>query len=153
MNPDESGFVVAVDGPEREGGDDQGRLGWRIVWTALLRQPGGGPRSGAAADAAGPGSARNGTDFRHAATTVRFRLHLQSRFQRHYQTRSGRSGRESSFAYHTRRDCASAVSPRNAPEPAPARRGNGVRRLDRARSPIDIARFLFATHRAARRRP
>jgi len=155
MNPDESGFVVGVDGPEREGGDEQGRLGWRTVWTALLRQPGGGPGSGAAADAAGTGSSIDGADSRHATTTVRFRLRLrlQSRFQPHYQTRSGRPGRESSFARHTRRDCASAVSPRNAPEPAPARRGNGVRRLDRARSPIDIARFLFATHRAASRRP
>src|SRR5208337_3145768 len=35
MNPDESGFVVGADGPELEGGDDQGRLGWRTVWTAL----------------------------------------------------------------------------------------------------------------------
>ena len=155
MNPDESGFVVGVDGPEREGGDDQGRLGWRTVWTALLRQPGGGPGSGAAADAAGPGSSIDGAGSRHATTTIRFRLRLQlqSRFQPHYQTRSGRPGRESSFAYHTRRDCASAVSPRNAPEPAPVCRGNGVRRLDRTRSPIDISRFLFATHRATSRRP
>ena len=118
MNPDESGFVIGVDGPEREGGDDQGRLGWRTVWTALLRQPGGGPGSGAAADAAGPGSSSNGADSRHATPTVRFRLRLQSRFQPHYQTRSGRPGRESSFARRTRRDCASAVSPRNTPEPA-----------------------------------
>jgi len=149
MNPDESGFVVGVDGPEREGGDDQGCLGWRTVWTALLRQPGGGPRSGAAA----PGSSIDGAGSRHATTTIRLRLQLQSRFQPHYQTRSGRPGRESSFAYHTRRDCASAVSPRNAPEPAPVCRGNGVRRLDRTRSPIDISRFLFATHRATSRRP
>ena len=84
---------------------------------------------------------------------VRLRLQLQSRFQPHYQTRSGRPGRESSFAYHTRRDCASAVSPRNAPEPAPVCRGNGVRRLDRTRRPIDISRFLVATHRATSRRP
>ena len=139
MNPDESGLVVGVDGPEREGGDDQGRLGWRTVWTALLRQPGSGPGSGAAADAADPGSSSNGNgaDYRHATITVR----------------SGRPGRESSFARHTRRDCASAVSPRNAPEPAPACRGNGVRRLDRTHRLIDIARFLVATHRATRRRP
>src|SRR5271157_6028566 len=83
MNPDESGFVVGVDGPEREGGDDQGRLCWRTVWTALLRRPGGCPGSGAAADAAGPGSSIDGADSRHATTTVRFRLRLrlQSRFQ------------------------------------------------------------------------
>src|SRR5271165_4802882 len=155
MNPDESGFVVGVDGPEREGGDDQGRLGWRTVWTALLRQPGGGPGSGAAADAAGPGSSIDGADSRHATTTVRFhlRLRLQSRFQPHYRTRSGRPGRESSFARHTRRDCAGAVSPRNAPEPAPVCRGDGVRRLDRTHRLIDIARFLVVTHRATRRRP
>ena len=155
MNPDESGFVVGVDSPEREGGDDQGRLGWRTVWTALLRQPGGGPGSGAAADAAGPGSSIDGAGSRHATTTIRLRLQLQlqSRFQPHYQTRSGRPGRESSFAYHTRRDCASAVSPRNAPEPAPVCRGNGVHRLDRTRSPIGISRFLLATHRATSRRP
>jgi hypothetical protein len=148
MNPDDSGFVVGVDGPEREGGDDQGRLGWRTVWNALLRQPGGGPGSGAAADAVGPGSSIDGAGSRHATTTIPFRLRiqLQSRFQPDYQTRSGRPGRESSFAYHTRRDCASAVSPRNAPEPAPACHGNGVRRLDRTHRPIDIACFLVATH-------
>ena len=144
MNPDESGFVVGVDGPEREGGDDQGRLGWRTVsnWSFIRQGLAVAQDQTPPLAPPGPGSSIDGASFpsRHDHDPP-LQLQLQSRFQPHYQTRSGRPGRESSFAYHTRRDCASAVSPRNAPEPAPVCRGNGVRRLDRTRSPIDISRL------------